>query len=192
MVNSLKDLAMKTANKVFGSAPAAGLLSHPKLQDVVRRVINLRGDVRDALDERVATIARRFDLVTQKELKHFKRMVRELENQIASLEHELAQQRRRADRAEGELDQAKKDAAAAAKPEPKAKAAPKTAPEPKVEAAPKTEPEPKAKAAPESDPPPAKAAEATQDESTAATAAAKKPARTRAPAKKAKKAAKSE
>gem|GEM_PF-3284034 len=180
-MTNLKDQAMKTATKVLGSAPAAGLLSHPKLQDVVRRVINLRSDVRDALDERVATLARRFDLVTQKELKHYKRMVRELENQLASLEHELAQQRRRAERAEGDLGAAKKEVAKA-----KAEAASK------AEAA-KAEPAADAKPPAADKAPTKKAAKRTSPakkaSATASDAAEKKPARKRAPSKKAKKAA---
>lgn len=189
MSNTLKDQAMKTATRLLGSAPAAGLLSHPKLQDIVRRVINLRTDVRDALDERVATLARHFDLVTQKELKHFKRMVRELENQVASLEHELAQQRRRAERAEGDLDQARKDAAAAAKKgtEPsEPKAAGRSAAAKPVESA----------QLPLAADPPAEAtpAEATPeeapDDAVQTEAAAKKPTQAGATAKKAAKAAK--
>lgn len=100
MLGSLKDKAMKTAGQLLGSAPAAGVLTNPKVQDLVRRVVDLRADVRDGLDDQIAAVARRLNLVSMKELRHFKRLVRELENQVATLEHELAQQRRRADRAE--------------------------------------------------------------------------------------------
>lgn len=94
--------------------PLRDLAAHPKVQDLIRRASSLRTDLMDRLDDRLGGVAKRLNLVTRKEMKLVKRQVRELENQVTTLELQLQQERQRADRAEKELS----DALKAAKPKP--------------------------------------------------------------------------
>jgi len=83
--------------------PLRELTAHPRVQDLIKRAINLRADLLDRLDDRLSGVAKKLNLVTRKDLKLVKRQVRELENQVATLENQLRQERARADRAEREL-----------------------------------------------------------------------------------------
>ena len=83
-------------------------------EKLVQRAATLRADLKDGIEDRISQVARRVGLVTHTELRHFKRLVRELENQVGTLEAELAQERSRADRAEkaaGSVDARAKKAA---------------------------------------------------------------------------------
>ncbi len=86
-----------------GGANPAALLGHPVLQDVLQKAAHLRADLLGQFDERVSGIAKKVGLATRGEVKLHKRQIRELENQVANLEHQLVQERARADRAESGL-----------------------------------------------------------------------------------------
>ncbi|MFT7578655.1 MAG: polyhydroxyalkanoate synthesis regulator phasin [Myxococcota bacterium] len=116
MITALKERVEQMANQVLGATPAGGVFSHPAIQGFFQKAVSFRSDLQDTLDSQVSSLARRFNLVTKQELRHFKRLVRELENQVASLEGELVSARKRADDAE------KKTQA----PKPAAKAKPAT------------------------------------------------------------------
>ncbi len=106
MLDGLRSEAMRRAEGVLRAQPAAGLLGHPAVQDIIKKAVNLRTDLLDSLDERLSGVAKKLNLATRAELKTLKRQVRELENQVTSLEHQLSQERQRADRAEGSLSEA--------------------------------------------------------------------------------------
>jgi len=93
----------------------AALFTHSAVQQVLGRAVNLRADLLEQLDTRLAGLAKRLNLTTAKELKALQRQIRELENQVRNLEGQLGTERARADRAEGSLGEALK---AAKKPGP--------------------------------------------------------------------------
>ena len=113
MLNHLKSTVLRTAGQLLASQTALGILTHPQFQDALKRAINLRSDVRDGWERQVDSLARSFNLVTRQDVKMLKRSIRELENQTATLEYELRQQRERADRAEDDAAKWKKAGAAA-------------------------------------------------------------------------------
>ena len=100
MLESIKQRAIKKAGDFMSSKTAATLLSNPAFQTALNRAINLRSDMNSGWDEQLEQVARRFNLVTRGDVKALKKSVRELESRIASLQHELKQQRLRADKAE--------------------------------------------------------------------------------------------
>jgi hypothetical protein len=125
VLDKLKKEALKKAGSVVGSPAALSVLSNPTFQSALKRAINLREDVRDNWERQVETLAKSLNLVTASDVKGFKARIRELENQVATLEHDLRQERLRADKADKALSAAQapkvptKPAAVAA-PAPKA------------------------------------------------------------------------
>ena len=114
----------------IGDKTKAGIMTIPALQDVMRRAVNLRSDLRDRFDHQMEAVAKRFNLATRREMKTLRRHIRELENQVQGLEGQLTQERQRAERAEISLTEAIKSSREA---EAKARKASEQVIAPKVE-----------------------------------------------------------
>ncbi len=88
----------------------ANLLEHPAIAGVIRKAVHIRADLLDQLDGHLAGVAKKLNLATRAELKGLKRNIRELENQVQNLEHQLIHERERAEQAEKALGDAARTA----------------------------------------------------------------------------------
>ncbi len=80
-----------------------GVLGHPMVSEVLQRAAAMREGLLDSLDGPLSELAKKLRLATRTEVKLLNRQARELQNQVANLEHQLAAERTRADRAEDGL-----------------------------------------------------------------------------------------
>lgn len=121
-LDSLKDLAARKVGAVLASDTAIKVVSNPKVQGAMLKAINARGELREAVERRVSTLATALDLVTRDDVATLRRTIRNLEDTVEELREELDDARTTAEAAGKTAADAKAAAAAAtAAPEPKAK-----------------------------------------------------------------------
>ncbi len=100
MLDMLKSTLTRGAGQLIGSRAALSLLSSPQFHDALRKAINLRSDVRESWERQAEGLAKTLNLVTRGDIRDLKRALREMDNQVAALEWELRQQKKRVGAAE--------------------------------------------------------------------------------------------
>jgi hypothetical protein len=130
----IKDEALNAAGQFADAGKGFNLLSSPSLQGALTRALTLQAELRDHWDRRIQTVAKSLNLVSKRDVLQLKRHVRDLENLVATLEHQLQQQTIRTKKAETSLQKerrvvkapsAEKTKAQAKSPAKKAAAKPK-------------------------------------------------------------------
>lgn len=121
-LDSLKDLAARKVGAVLASDTAIKVVSNPKVQGAMLKALNARGELREAVERRVSTLATALDLVTRDDVATLRRTIRNLEDTVEELREELDDARTTAEAAGKTAADAKAAAAASVAPEPKAKA----------------------------------------------------------------------
>jgi chromosome segregation ATPase len=91
-------------------ADSEGVLAHPMISEMLQRAAAVREGLLDSLDGPLGELAKKLRLATRSEVRLLNRQARELQNQVANLEHQLSVERDRAERAEGGLADAAKQA----------------------------------------------------------------------------------
>ncbi len=138
MLDKIKDALLDRAGTLMGSERGLHVLANSSFQTALARALNLRTDLKDHWDRQIQTIAQNLNLVSKRDVVEYKRKLRDLENLVATLEHQLKQESVRADKALRELSENRKAASASdkeAKPAAKrSTAAKKTAPAKKASA----------------------------------------------------------
>lgn len=121
-LDSLKDLAARKVGAVLASDTAIKVVSNPKVQGAMLKALNARGELREAVERRVSTLATALDLVTRDDVATLRRTIRNLEDTVEELREELDDARTTAEAAGKTAADAKAAAAASVAPEPKVKA----------------------------------------------------------------------
>ncbi|MEY3013133.1 MAG: hypothetical protein RIT45_1868 [Pseudomonadota bacterium] len=121
-LDSLKDLAARKVGAALASDTAMKVVSNPKVQGAMLRALNARGELREAVEKRVSTLATALDLVTREDVATLRRTIRNLEDTLEELREELDEARSTADSASKVAAQAHAAAEAATTPAAKPKA----------------------------------------------------------------------
>ena len=79
------------------------ILASPSLQGALTRALTMRAELQDQWDRKVQKVAKSFNLVSKRDVTQLKRHVRDLENLVATLEHQLQQQTIKTNKAEQSL-----------------------------------------------------------------------------------------
>ena len=90
MLGTLKSILQEQTAKTLRSPATMRLLSNPRVQQTLLKVINLRADNRQKMSSQVQEFARSNDLVTREDVVRLRRTVRDLEATVASLTQQLA------------------------------------------------------------------------------------------------------
>ena len=88
-LDSLKNIAASKVGSVLASDTAMKVVSDPRVQGAMLRALNARGEVREAVEKRVSTLAAAFDLVTSDDVAGLRRTIRNLEDSVEELREEL-------------------------------------------------------------------------------------------------------
>ncbi len=88
-LDSLKNLAARKMGSVLASDAAMKVVSDPRVQGAMLKALNARGEVREAVEKRVSTLAAAFDLVTSDDVAGLRRTIRNLEDSVEELREEL-------------------------------------------------------------------------------------------------------
>jgi hypothetical protein len=125
----IKDEAANAAGQFTDSSKGFNILSSPSLQGALTRALTLQAELRDHWDRRLQSVAKSLNLVSKRDVLQLKRHVRDLENLVATLEHQLQQQTLRTKKAEKSLQKERRvdKAAPAEKTQTKAKSSAKKA-----------------------------------------------------------------
>ena len=121
-LDSIKNLAASKVGSVLASDAAMKLVSDPRVQGAMLRALNARGEVRDAIEKRVSSLAAAFDLVTSDDVAGLRRTIRNLEDSVEELREELEDAQNTARKADAAATAAK-DAVHAAQQVPTAQSA---------------------------------------------------------------------
>jgi hypothetical protein len=103
MLDRIKEEAFNAAGRFAGAGKGIDLLSSPSLQAALTRALTLQAELRDRWDRQVQAVAKSLNLVSKRDVLTLKRQVRDLENLVATLEHQLKQQTLRTKKAESAL-----------------------------------------------------------------------------------------
>lgn len=123
-LDSLKNLAARKVGSVLASDAAMKVVSDPRVQGAMLRALNARGEVREAVEKRVSTLAAAFDLVTSDDVAGLRRTIRNLEDSVEELREELEAAQASARKASATANAAQETAAAAKAELAEARAAP--------------------------------------------------------------------
>ena len=118
MLDKVKDTLLERMGTLMGSERGINLLANSSFQTALARALNLRADLREHWDRQIQMIAQNLNLVSKRDVADYKRQIRDLENMVATLQHQLKQESMRADKAQRELAQSKKTAGTSAKAAP--------------------------------------------------------------------------
>jgi polyhydroxyalkanoate synthesis regulator phasin len=113
VLDRLKDKAARKMGAALASDAAMKVVSDPRVQGAMLRAINMRGELREAVERRVSTIATALDLVTRDDVATLRRTIRDLEDSVEDMREELDEARTAAKKAEQEAIAAKAAAARA-------------------------------------------------------------------------------
>lgn len=117
-LDSLKDLAARKMGAALGSDAAMKVVSNPRVQGAMLKALNARGELREAVERRVSTLATALDLVTRDDVATLRRTIRNLEDSLEELREELDDARSVAEAAGQQAEAAKAAAESAGTPKP--------------------------------------------------------------------------
>ncbi len=100
MLDQIKDIAARKVGAALASDAAMKVVSNPKVQGAMLRAINARGELREAVERRVSTLATALDLVTREDVARLRRTIRDLEDSVEDMRTELEDARIAAKNAE--------------------------------------------------------------------------------------------
>ena len=110
MLNQLKDIAAKQVGRVLASEATLKVLTNPQFKTAMVKAINLRAEVRDAVEKNVREVASALELVTRDDVAGLRRTIRDLQDNVADLRAELAQAQTKTDESPAAAEPVRKPA----------------------------------------------------------------------------------